>query len=29
MFLLLITIFTFSAIAMIYLIKEDSYSNYV
>lgn len=29
MFLLLIIIFTFSAIAMIYLIKEDSYSNYV
>lgn len=29
MFLLLIIIFTFSVIAMIYLIKEDSYSNYV
>lgn len=29
MFLLLIIIFTFSAIAMIYLIKEDSYSNYI
>lgn len=29
MFLLLIIIFTFSAIAMIYLVKEDSYSNYV
>lgn len=29
MFLLLIIIFTFSAIAMIYLIKENSYSNYV
>lgn len=29
MFLLLIIIFTFSAIAMIYLVKEDSYSNYI
>ena len=29
MFLLLIIIFIFSAIAMIYLVKEDSYSNYV
>lgn len=29
MFLLLIIIFTFSAIAMIYLVKEGSYSNYV
>lgn len=29
MFLLIIIIFTFSAIAMIYLVKEDSYSNYV
>lgn len=29
MFLLLIIIFTFSAIAMIYLIKENSYSNYI
>jgi hypothetical protein len=29
MFLLLIIIFTLSAIAMIYLLKEDSYSNYV
>lgn len=29
MFLLLIIIFTFSVIAMIYLVKEDSYSNYV
>lgn len=29
MFLLLIIIFTFSTIAMIYLLKEDSYSNYV
>lgn len=29
MFLLLIIIFTFSTISMIYLVKEDSYSNYV
>lgn len=29
MFLLLLIIFTFSTIAMIYLVKEDSYSNYI
>lgn len=29
MFLLLLIIFTFSTIAMIYLVKENSYSNYI
>lgn len=29
MFLLLLILFTFSTIAMIYLVKEDSYSNYI